>query len=282
MPELPELEVVREVIKRRLVGRKLVAAQLLRPLVVRALASLDVENRFVDQTLEGVERRGKFLLLHWPVPEKIVINPMLAGRLHLTHPGSPRLASTIVVWRFERDLELRYTDPQAMGKIYLARSSADVPGMASLGPEPLAIGPEAFGQRLRRRRGEIKGILVNQEFLAGIGNAYADEILWRAKIYPFLRRAQLSDGEEARLYNAIRTELEGAIARVREEMGEDISLKPRQALSIHGKGGDPCPRCGTKITEIRGRRRLTNFCRVCQPGIMAGRTRRLARAEHEG
>ncbi|MFQ5945483.1 MAG: Fpg/Nei family DNA glycosylase [Anaerolineae bacterium] len=281
MPELPELEVIREVIHRRLVGRKLVEAQLLRPLVVRAPAPLDLQDPFVDQTLEGVERRGKFLFLHWPAPEKIVINPMLVGRFHLTHPGSQRLASTIVVWRFEGDLELRYTDPQAMGKIYLVRSLTDVPGLASLGPEPLAIGPEAFGERLHRRRGEIKGILVNQKFLAGIGNAYADEILWRARIYPFLRRPQLSDEEEARLHEAIRTELEEATARVREEMGEDISLKPRQSLSVHGKGGDPCPRCGTKITEIRGRNRLTNFCRVCQPGIMAGRTRRLAKAEQE-
>ncbi len=168
-----------------------------------------------------------------------------------------------------------------MGKIYVARSLAEVPGLSSLGPEPLEIGPEAFRERLRLRRGEIKGILINQEFVAGIGNAYADEILWRAEIYPFLRRPQLSESEQARLYSAIRTELEEAIAWVREEMGEDISLKPREALSVHGKGGDPCPRCGARITEIRGRNRLTNFCRECQPGIMAGLTRRLASVERD-
>lgn len=278
MPELPELEVVSEVLKRRLVGRELVAAEVLRPLVLRARDSVDLAERFVGQALRGVERKGKFLLLHWTVPETIVINPMLAGRLHLTSPESRRLTSTIVIWRFEAEQELRYTDPQAMGKIYIARSLAEVPGLSALGPDPLTIGLGAFRQQLRRRRGEIKGILVNQEVLAGIGNAYADEILWRARIYPFLRRTQLSDGEEARLYRAIRTELREAIARVRRQMSEDVSLKPREALSVHGKGGDPCPRCGSRITEIRGRNRITNFCRVCQPGIMAGRTRRLAQA----
>ena len=111
-------------------------------------------------------------------------------------------------------------------------------------------------------------MLANQAILAGIGNAYADEILFKARLYPFRKRPSLSGEEVESLYQAMRRVLLEAILVLRERVGDDIDVKIRDFLSVHGKGGSPCPRCGTPISEIKARNRLTNFCRNCQPGRM--------------
>jgi len=121
-----------------------------------------------------------------------------------------------------------------------------------------------FTQRLRRHPGQIKNILVNDTFLAGIGNAYADEILFAAGIYPYRRRGTLTSSEIASLYEAIHRVLNEARAVVAVRMGEDIHHKVRDFLQVHGKGGEPCPRCGSPVSQINANQRLTNFCRRCQ------------------
>jgi formamidopyrimidine-DNA glycosylase len=141
-----------------------------------------------------------------------------------------------------------------------------VPEYAGLGPEPFEISLEVFRQRLKPFRGEIKGILTRGEFVAGIGNAYADEILWVARLHPYRKRTQLTAAEIDRLYQAMRATLSDAVAQVRSEMQEQIHLKPRDFLAVHMKTGQPCPRCGTPISLVGANQRITNFCRSCQPG----------------
>ncbi|MFN2224909.1 MAG: zinc finger domain-containing protein, partial [Anaerolineae bacterium] len=119
--------------------------------------------------------------------------------------------------------------------------------------------------------GEIKGILTNQTFLAGIGNAYADEILWRAELYPFRRRPSLDEKEVARLYEAMRATLAEAIETLRGRVGDAIDVEVRGFLAVHGRAGEPCPRCGSAISKVTRERRTTNFCRQCQPGLMVSR-----------
>jgi len=157
-----------------------------------------------------------------------------------------------------------------MGKVYLTPDENLVPRFAGQGPEALdpEFTMEVFRERLRTRRGEIKGLLTNQAVLAGIGNAYADEILFEARLYPFRKRPSLSPEEVESLYQAMRKVLSEATVVLRERIGDDIDIKIRDFLSVHGKGGSPCPRCGTPISEIKARNRLTNFCRNCQPGRM--------------
>jgi formamidopyrimidine-DNA glycosylase len=164
-----------------------------------------------------------------------------------------------------------------MGKVYLADDLARIPTFAELGPEATDpdLSLDLFGQRLRRHHGEIKGILTNQAFVAGIGNAYADEILWRAGIYPFRRRPSLSDEEVAGLYEAMGAELAVAIDTLRERVGAEIHVEVRDFLAVHGRSGQPCPRCGSEVSSVTRARRTTNFCRTCQPGIMIGKGRRL-------
>jgi len=274
MPELPELEVVKDFLVEHLVGRRIEKVEVLRPIVVRNLTDLDFASSLEDQAFTKVERRGKFLIFSLDALY-LVINPMLSGRLYLCPSTERRLAKTFVIWHLEDGIDLRYVDEKQMGKVYLTPDLSLVPGFAMQGPEALEVPFEAFKERLKQHRGEIKGVLVDQAFVAGIGNAYADEILFRAGVYPFKRRPGLTEGEIRRLYEAMRTVLEESIANIHKRMGDQIHLKFRDFLAVHGKGGSPCPRCGTPISEVRARGRLTNFCRNCQPGIMIGRSRSL-------
>jgi len=272
MPELPDLEVIKEYLQAVLPGEHVEAVEVLRPLVVRNLVEGDFVSALEGREFSGVRRRGKFLLFEFTSGENVVINPMLAGRLRYCEPSERRQKKTFLILRLSGGKELRYVDAKAMGKVYLTRDPNLIPGFASQGPEALdpRLTLDVFGDRLRKRRGEIKGILTKQAVVAGIGNAYADEILFEAGIYPFRKRPSLSSEEVERLYDSIRSVLTEAIGILRERMGHEIDLKVRDSLEVHGKGGTPCPRCGTTISEIRARNRLTSFCRTCQPGSMIG------------
>ena len=114
--------------------------------------------------------------------------------------------------------------------------------------------------------GEIKGVLTRGRAVVGIGNAYADEICFAARVHPYRKRTSLSEDEIERLYEAMQSVLRDAIAALRERVDTDIHREVRDFLAVHGKGGQPCPVCGTTISEIKARGRLTNFCRACQPG----------------
>jgi len=270
MPELPDLEVIKEFLQDHIVGQGIAEVEVVRPIVVRNLAGGDFATRLAGQRIEQVSRRGKFLILILDSDDCLVINPMLAGRLYYVSRGERRLRKTFVILHLADGMDLRYADAKTMGKVYLTDDLAKVPGFAELGPEALdpSLTLDIFRERLRQYRGEIKGILTRQSFVAGIGNAYADEICWQAGVYPFRKRPKLSDEEIGCLYEAMHEVLNGAIATLRERVGADIHVEIRDFLKVHGRGGQPCPRCGTTISEIKARQQLTNFCRQCQPGTL--------------
>ncbi len=277
MPELPDLEVIREFLSPRLAGVAIESAEVRRPLVVRNLLGGDPGEHLVGRRFGAVARRGKFLLLPLDSGVTVVLNPMLAGRLRYGAPlGRDRVRDALVLGLADGH-ELRYHDAKDMGKVYLAADLDQVPTLADLGPDATDsdLTLDLFRQRLRRHTGEIKGMLTNQAFVAGIGNAYADEILWQAGIYPFRRRPTLSDEEVADLYEAMAATLAAAVETLRERVGVDIDVEVRDFLAVHGKAGQPCPRCGTAISEVTRQRRSTNFCRSCQPGLMVGGRRRV-------
>jgi formamidopyrimidine-DNA glycosylase len=190
----------------------------------------------------------------------------LTGRLQLADPAEKRAMKTQVVFTLADGQQLRYLDQKQMGQLYLTHDLQSVPDYADMGPEPLEISLPEFRQRLRPYRGEIKGVLTRGEFVAGIGNAYADEILWAARLHPYRKRTQLTGDEVERLYAAMRTTLSESIEKVRAEMQEHIERKPRDFMAVHMKTGEPCPRCGTPISLVGANQRITNFCRKCQPG----------------
>jgi formamidopyrimidine-DNA glycosylase len=273
VPELPDLEVIREYLAPRLAGREIVAAEVRRPIVVRNLLGGEITEHLVGRRVDGVRRRAKLLLFSLDRGLHLVFQPMLAGRLRYGEPLGRHRVRDVLILDFDDHQELRYHDAKDMGKIYLTADLDQVPDWAGLGPEAIdpALTPTVFRERMRRYRGEIKGVLTNQGFVAGIGNAYADEICWRAEIYPFRRRASLSREEIDHLYTAMRDVLAEAIDTLRERVGGAIDVEIRDILVVHGRAGEPCPRCSTPISEVKRARRATHFCRTCQPGLLVRR-----------
>jgi formamidopyrimidine-DNA glycosylase len=270
MPELPDLEVIRAYLDPRLAGVEIAAAEVRRPIVVRNLLGGEAAEQLVGRSFDGAARRGKFLLLPLSDDATLVINPMLNGRIRYGEPLPRNRVRDSLVIALANGRELRYHDASDMGKVYLTGDLSRVPAFVGQGPDAddPALTLELFRERLRRHTGEIKGILTNQAFVAGIGNAYADEICWCAQIYPFRRRPSLSGSEVERLYHCMRAVLEKAIETLREGVGDAIDVEVRDFLAVHGKASQPCPRCGGPISEVKRERRATQFCRNCQPGLM--------------
>lgn len=271
MPELPDLTIVAEELAARATGKVVGEASTPAPILVRATPS-EVAG-LKGASLGEARRRGKFLLL--PLlrdgrEESILaVNPMLAGRFWLLPDGRSRVrARTGLRLRFTDGGELRYVDREMLGKLYLMRPDDldSIPGWADMGPD--ADDPELtlerFRERIRRHPGELKSLLRNPRFVAGIGNAYSDEILWEARLAPLRRRSSLSADEVDRLYHAIRTVLTDAIVQLRELVPPQIEVQHREILKVHLLGGEPCPRCGKPLRQIGGSE-ATTFCRTCQP-----------------
>lgn len=270
MPELPDLTVVAEELERRITARIVVAPSAPMPILVRATPE---ELAALVGTSVGVpRRRGKFLLLPFMRQgvESLVLaaNPMLAGRFWLTASSERVRARTGLRLRLDGDEDLRYVDREMLGKLYLVPPDGlgELPGWAEMGPDAddPALTLDAFRQRIRRHPGELKPLLRNSRFVAGIGNAYSDEILWEAGLAPFRKRSSLDDEQIGRLYGAMRTVLADAIERIRASVPPNIETQDRSFLKVHLRGGQPCPRCGRELRQIGGRE-ATTFCRTCQP-----------------
>lgn len=294
MPELPDLAILGDAFQAALAGRPLEALQMPQPLVVRGtpqeVAALE------GQRLHDVSRRGKFLTLTFDGGDRIVVNAMLTGRLGLAAPDAKPFPSTAVVLRFgprapataaagvarrpawtrgaswlpaqDEKVELRYRDPSRMGKVYLVPTEAArrVPGWDEQGPDAddPALDLATWRERIARHHGELKNLLKNQAFVAGIGNGYSDEILWSARLAPFRRRATLAPEEVDALYAATRDVFPWAIATLRERVPPRFEVEVRDFLHVHRKGGQPCPRCSATLREVAPGGFVTTFCRVCQ------------------
>jgi formamidopyrimidine-DNA glycosylase len=268
VPEIPDLECVREILSDRLPGVAVEAVEVSRPIVVRA-ASEDFAMRLTGARFASVTRRGKFLLFGLSTGAVLVVNGMLRGRFQHVPPDHKRAARTCFTLSLSDGCELRYLDERFMGKVYLVDEAelGTVPQLGEMGPDALdaELTEAVFLERLRRYRGQVKNVLVNAKFIGGIGNAYADEILFVAGIHPFTAVKDLDASRRTRLYRALHEVLTWAIPIVRTEMDAQLDRKPRDFLRVHRKGGDPCPQCGVTISEVSPSRRVTSFCRSCQP-----------------
>ena len=166
--------------------------------------------------------------------------------------------------------EVRYRDPTQMGKIYLRPAGVDrpVPGLGpgEQGPEAddATLTLDVWRDRIRRHPGELKNLVRNQSFVAGIGNAYSDEILHAARLLPFRKRSSLAAEEVDALYVATRATLASAIEVLERRVPPTFEKQVRDFLAVHNKGGHACPRCGTRITEVKAGGFITSFCRGCQ------------------
>jgi len=274
MPELPELEALRIRMAPRLEG-KLITAATVNPKKAHMLRYPVEEfaRELPARRITSLTRRGKHLVFATELggggsPRWLVINPMLGGRFQLVDGETPVPATQVFTIRVEGRLELRYLDFRDMGRIYwVAEPEKEVPGWAELGPEADAVpsmGLEAFRKRLRRFRDELKDLLRNQEFLAGVGNAYSDEVLFEARLLPLRRRASLKPPEEEALFAAIPAVLKRAVEAILANPNYEESKQDRTFMAVHMKGGKTCPRCGHRISQLGSNREPLNFCRGCQ------------------
>lgn len=274
MPELPELEALRIQLGPRLKDRVITGVEI-NPKKGHLLRYPpdDFAHQAPYRRLAETWRRGKHLgfdteLVRGGEPQTLVINPMLGGRFQLAGEDSNPPGTWVFSLRLDGGEELRYLDFRDMGRIYWTSDpAADVPGWTDLGPEADTVagdGLDGFRRRLRRYRDELKDLLRNQAFLAGIGNAYSDEILWEARLLPLRRRASLKPDEEAALFEAIPAVLGNAIAAILANPDYDESRQDRSFMKVHAKGGRDCPRCGHRISQLGSNREPVNFCRGCQ------------------
>ncbi len=269
MPEVADLEAKLTFLNKRLPGLRVEDVQLPIAFIVR-MPKEEFLAGMVGSVFGETSRRGKFLLIGLESGHVLAVNSMLAGRMQWCLPTDKKAHRTCVIWSLSDGHELRYVDFRLMGRIYLVREGEldKIPQFAELGPD--ATSPElteqVFVERLKRLNGQIKNILTNQKFIAGIGNAYSDEILFVAKINPFRKRATLSEEEMKRLYRAMHEVFDWAFPIVTEAMQEDIPLEEvRSFMRVHRRGGEACPVCGNKITDITSGNRVMSFCRHCQP-----------------
>ena len=270
MPEAPDLEVIREYLTEHVIDADIVEASIIKPSVLRSLAG-DMISDIQGRSLESVERRGKFLLIGLSGDRMLAINPMLTGMIQHCAPKTRLFKRTCLKFDLSDGTELRYLDDKQMGLVYYVQTDQldQVPRLGEQGPDVLdEMSLEEFQQRLKKYPGEIKGILTRGAVLSGIGNAYSDEILFEAQVYPFRKRKSLSDDELQRILDSSRSVVEDAIPILRERMGDNIHVKVRDFLKVHNKGGEPCPRCGHQISEITANKRITSYCRQCQPGML--------------
>jgi formamidopyrimidine-DNA glycosylase len=274
MPELPELEALRIRLGPRLEGRLITAASV-NPKKAHMLR-YPVENfanELPARRIVSLSRRGKHLVFATELgaggsDRWLVINPMLGGRFQMADSETPVPATEVFTIRIEGRQELRYLDFRDMGRIYwVSDLQREVPGWADLGPEAdsvASMGIDVFRKRLRRFRDELKDLLRNQEFLAGIGNAYSDEILFEARLLPLRRRASLKPAEEEALFAAIPVVLSRAVEAILANPNYDESKQDRSFMAVHMKGGKTCRRCGHRISQLGSNREPLNFCRGCQ------------------
>jgi formamidopyrimidine-DNA glycosylase len=273
MPELPEVETVVRGLRTSLPGRRIMEVRLSKTDFMDAPAA--IERELPGQTIETVERRGKFLIV-WLAPANgsdaqagLMVHLGMTGRL-LTQPAAQPLEKhTHAIFRLDDGRELRYVDARRFGRMALL-SEAELAGrLSGLGVEPLEVGEEDFATRMRSRRARIKALLLDQRVLRGIGNIYADESLWRARIHPARLGSSLRREETSRLHKAIRYVLKRAIELRGSSISDYVDAEGRAGgYQFHHRAyrreGQGCFRCGAKIRRTIVAGRSSYYCPRCQ------------------
>ncbi len=279
VPELPEVETVRTRLAPVLEGRRFVRVEIDDPRLVRPYEPAEVAAELEGERVEAVERRGKYLIVRFESGRALLIHLRMTGSLrHYGTPGDDEVLEDDphrrAVVRLDNGSDVAYRDVRRFGTWLLLEPGGLEPYLAAkVGDEPLdALFTAArLGDRLRDRRAPIKSALLDQRTLAGLGNIYVDEALWRARIHPLRPAGSVDRNELRRLHNGIRAALEAGIARQGSTL-RDYRLPDgargamQKEFKVYGRGGEPCDRCGTAIAKSRVAGRGTWFCPTCQSG----------------
>jgi formamidopyrimidine-DNA glycosylase len=283
MPELPEVESLAAFLRENAVGRAVARIDVV---AISCLKTYDPPiTALSGLTISGVARYGKFLDLDVDGLH-LVIHLSRAGWLRWKdklppvppRPGKGPLAMRVHL-EDECGFDLTEAGTQKRLAVYVVRDPQDVPGIKTLGPDPLKaeFGVETLAGIVEGRRTQIKGVLRDQSVIAGIGNAYSDEVLHVAKMSPYKLAASLTEPEVAALYDAIITTLGDAVERSKGLAAKDLKGEKKQGLRVHGRAGEKCPVCGDTIKEVSFADRALQYCPTCQTGGKPLADRRMSR-----
>ena len=275
MPELPEVETVRATLAPVLTGRRLDRVDILDTRLVRPFEPLAVAADLEGERIEAVERRGKYLVFRFESGRSLLIHLRMTGSLRHSRGGSladdPHRRAVV---KLDDGSDVAYRDVRRFGTWLLLEAGELEPYLdRRLGAEPLSPGftSRRLGERLRGRKAPIKAAILDQRTLAGMGNIYADEALWRARIHPLRPAGDLAYDEIRRLRSGVRRALEAGIARQGATLRDYSTPDGRRGrmqheFKVYGRTGEPCDRCGTPIAKTRVAGRGTWYCPHCQPG----------------
>jgi formamidopyrimidine-DNA glycosylase len=270
MPELPEVETIVRGLRQPLVGRSVIDSFTDWPRQIDRPTWDKFRSRIKGRAFRSITRRGKYLIFELDQGENLIIHLKMTGQLAVVPRETVADKHVHTIFNLDNNFDLRFRDVRKFGRIYLVRDPAEVLG--SLGLEPLsdAFTPTWLYEETRQRKRVLKPLLLDQHFIAGIGNIYADEALHRAQINPQRKANSLSKKEAQSLTEAIRYILDMAIdqegssidAGYRKPDGSSGSMQVH--FSVYGRGGEPCPRCGGIVERIVLGGRSTHFCPQCQ------------------
>ncbi|MBL8176824.1 MAG: formamidopyrimidine-DNA glycosylase [Bryobacterales bacterium] len=270
MPELPDIAIYMEALEARILGQRVEAVRLgPSPFLLRSIDPPVAE--FHAKTVERLRRLGKRIAIGFEGDLWMVLHLMIAGRLHWRKRGaSIGSRSTLLALDFPHgSLVLTEAGTQRRASLYLARGEAAVENMRRAGVEPLECSLVEFAAALRKENHTLKRSLTDPDLFSGIGNAYSDEILHRARMSPMLLTQKMTDGEVETLFHAVRQTLLDWTERLRAEAAggfPEAVTAFRPEMAVHGRYGQPCPVCGAKVQRIRYASNETNYCAKCQTG----------------
>ena len=283
MPELPEVQALVDFLAERTSGLAVASVD---------LASFSVLKTFdpppsalAGSPVDGVSRHGKFLDMDID-DIHLVFHLARAGWLRwsdelpntVMRPGKSPIALRVRL-SDGSGFDLTEAGTKKSLAAYIVRDVQDVPGIARLGPDPMAdeFDEETFAAMLEGRRTQIKGLLRDQEFIAGVGNAYSDEILHVARLSPFAIAGSLKDEDVRRLYEALRDTLKGAVVAASGKPAKELKDAKREGMRVHGRTGLPCPVCGDTVREVSFADSSLQYCATCQTGGKPLADRRMSR-----
>ncbi|NPV74285.1 MAG: DNA-formamidopyrimidine glycosylase [Pelotomaculum sp.] len=273
MPELPEVETVRRTLQAKLPGLKITGVEVLLPKVIRSPDLSEFKEKIADRKILNVGRRGKYLLINLSGGYTLAVHLRMTGRLVYCAGDAPPARHTHVIFNLSNGCQLHFADMRQFGRIWLVPTDAldSLKGIKELGVEPLEelFTREFLKKELRRRHARIKPLLLDQTFIAGLGNIYTDEALHRARINPERLATTLTPREITRLYHAIRDVLQEGIENrgttVRDFIdGNGQAGNYQEFLQVYNREGKPCPRCGDKIAKKKVGGRSSYYCPTCQ------------------
>jgi formamidopyrimidine-DNA glycosylase len=267
MPELPDITVYVEALQSRLAGQELIEVRLGTPFLLRTVEP--PLNSIVHKRVRGVRRSGKRIIIELDNDLYAVFHLMIAGRLHWKpRSNKPPRKTDLAAFEFPTGtLTLTEAGTKRRASLHLVRGEAGLADFARGGLEVLDASLDQFAERLRVESHTVKRSLTDPRLFSGIGNAYSDEILHRAKLSPVKLTRRLSDEEVSTLFDATRSTLIEWTDRLRTEAGSEFPEKVtafRPEMAVHGKFGQPCPVCGTPVQRIRYADNETNYCARCQ------------------